>query len=326
MPQSKDLLQPLALPRPPTLRHILPNIPILVVKFPKLLASNRVLGLVEPLRLELDAVGLPLLAPGALGLFDAVLLFRSEIVLALFHGALIRTQAGVGRGDDWAETVREIVEGDDEGRDVEGDAGGARVSFPDESGLVTAAACACAAGDVGFVAGSVASVELVVPAAANGPRGVTVFADDFAADLMGGGSFPALGFEVKDAGLAGCPVLDFHGAVVVDSWVTGDDANDGGCDLLPGIELFTTTSGAEAKEPGTKWVEFKGLAIELGLDGRLAIVIPILAFGVGSTDGRVVADLLDEEAVTKIRTHVFVSLSQKRVERFGNAANSRSVL
>ena len=298
-----------------------------MIELPELLASDRVLSLMEPPRLELNPMGLPLLPPSALRLFDAVLLLGGEVVLALFHGALVGAQAGVGRGDDGAESVGEVVEGDDEGRDVEGDAGGARVGFPDEGGLVVAAAArARAAGDVGFVAGGVAGVDLVVPAAADGPRGEAVFADDLAADLVSGGGFPAFGFEVEDAGFAGGPVLDFHGAVVVDGWVAGDDADDGGRDLLPGVEFLATTSGAEAKEPGAKWVELEGLAVELGLDGGFAIVIPVLAFGVGSTDWRVMADLLDEKAVSEIRTHVFVSLSQERVERLGHAADGRSIL
>jgi hypothetical protein len=280
----------------------------------------------EPPGLKLNAMSLPLLTPSALRLFDAVLLLSGEIVLALFHSALIGAQAGVGRGDDGAQAVGEVVESDDEGRDVEWNPGRARVGFPDKGGLIVAAAGARAAGDVCFVAGRVAGVDLVVPAAADGPRGEPVFADDFAADLVGGGGFPAFGFEVEDAGLAGGPVFDFHGAVVVDGWVAGDDADDGGCDFLPGVEFLTATSRAEAKEPGTEWVELEGLAVELGLDSRLAVVIPVLAFGVGSTDGRVVADLFDEEAVSEIRTHVFVSLSQERVEGFCDAADRRGVL
>jgi len=72
--------------------------------------------------------------------------------------------------------------------------------------------------------------------------------------------------EVEDADVAGGVVADFHGAVVVDCRVAGDDADDGGGDLFPGVELRrATAAGTETKEPGAEGVDFEGFAVEFGL-------------------------------------------------------------
>ena len=115
-----------------------------------------------------------------------------------------------------------------------------------------------------FEAGGEAGVDFVVPAAADGPAGFAVFGHDFSRDLVGGRGFPAAGFEVEGADFACGVIFDFHGAIVVNGGGAGDDANDGGGDLFPGVEFFTTGGGAEFEEPGAERVDVEGLAIEFG--------------------------------------------------------------
>lgn len=166
-----------------------------------------------------------------------------------------------------------MLEGDDEGGEIERDVGRAGVGFPDEEGL----------GGAGFVLGfgfdfgisgvskdgvlearGEARVDFVVPAAADGPAGFAVFGHDFSGDLIGGRGFPAAGFEVEGADFAGGVVFDFHGAIVVNGGGAGDDADDGGGDLFPGVEFFTASGGAEFEEPGAEGVDVEGLAVEFG--------------------------------------------------------------
>ena len=168
-----------------------------------------------------------------------------------------------------------MLEGDDEGGEVEGDVGGAGVSFPDEEGL----------GGIGFMlllgfgfgfgiggvsedgvfeAGGEAGVDFVVPAAADGPAGFAVSGHDLSGDLVGGRGFPAAGFEVEGADFAGGVVFDLHGAIVVNGGGAGDDADDGGGDFFPGVKLFTTSGWAEFEEPGAEGVDVEGLAVEFG--------------------------------------------------------------
>ena len=164
----------------------------------------------------------------------------------------------------------------DERGEVEGNVGGAEVGFPDEEGL----------GGVGFMwlllgfgfgfggdgvsedgvfeAGGEARVDFVVPAAADGPAGFAVFGHYFPRDLVGGRGFPAAGFEVEGADFAGGVVFDFHGAIVVNGGGAGYDANNGGGDLFPGVEFFTTSRRAEFEEPGAERVDVEGLAVEFG--------------------------------------------------------------
>ena len=124
------------------------------------------------------------------------------------------------------------------------------------------------------VAGGQACVDLVVPAPGEAPAGAAVAVEDAAADLVGGGGFPAARLEVEGADFAGGVVADFHGAVVVDGRVAGDDADDGGGHLFPGVEFFgggIWSSGPEAQEPGAERVNVKGLAVEFGFNGRFTL-------------------------------------------------------
>ena len=155
---------------------------------------------------------------------------------------------------------------------------------------------------------------------------MTILAYDFAADLVCRRSLPALGLEVKDASLARCPVLDFHGTIVVNGGVTSNDTHDGGSDLLPSVKLLSARGWAKSQEPRAKRVEFERLAVELRLDGRFAVVVPVLALCVSGTDRRVMADLLDEEAVPEIWANVLIGFTKKRVEGFGNAADGGCIL
>lgn len=171
-----------------------------------------------------------------------------------------------------------MLEGDDEGSEVERDVWGAGVGFPDEEGL----------GGVGFMlvwlllgfgfsfgiggvsedgifeAGGEAGVDFVIPAAADRPAGFAVFGHDFSGDLISGRGFPAAGFEVEGADFAGGVVFYFHGAVVVNGGRASDDANDGGSNFFPGVEFFITGGGAEFEEPGAEGIDVEGLAVEFG--------------------------------------------------------------
>lgn len=160
--------------------------------------------------------------------------------------------------------------------EVEGNVWGAGVGFPDEEGLGGAGFMLLLLGfgfvfgvggvskDGVFEAGGEARVDFVVPAAADGPAGFTVFGHDFARDLVGGRGFPAAGFELEGADFASSVVFYFHGTVVVNGRGAGYDANNGGGDLFPGIEFFTTSGRAEFKKPGAERVDVEGLAIEFG--------------------------------------------------------------
>ena len=136
-----------------------------------------------------------------------------------------------------------MLEGDDEGGEVEGDVGGTGVGFPDEEGLGGAGfrlllLLLLLGFGFGFGVGGVsedgvleawgeARVDFVVPAATDGPAGFAVFGHDFSGNLVGGRGFPAAGFEVEGADFAGGVVFDFHGAIVVNGGGAGDDADDG---------------------------------------------------------------------------------------------------
>jgi hypothetical protein len=68
-------------------------------------------------------------------------------------------------------------------------------------------------------------------------------------------------------------VADFHGSIIVDDWVARDDTDDRRGNFLPRVEFLLATSGCGAKtqKPGAERVDVKGLAVELGLDCRLAL-------------------------------------------------------
>ena len=120
-------------------------------------------------------------------------------------------------------------------------------------------------------------------------------------------------------------VLNEHRPVVVNRRVAGDDADDGGRNFLPGVEFLTARGWAELQEPGAQRVDVEGFAVEFGLDGGFAVVVPFGGFGPGGADRGVVGDLLNEEAVAFIWTDVFVCFAQERIERFGDAADGGGV-
>lgn len=163
----------------------------------------------------------------------------------------------------------------DEGGEVEGDVWGAGVGFPDEEGLRGAGfmlllgfgfcfGVVWVSEDGVFEAGGEARVDFVVPAAADGPAGFAILSHYFSRNLVGGRGFPAAGFEVEGADFASGVVFDFHGAVVVNCRGAGDDADDGGGDLFPGVEFFTTSGGTELEKPRAKGIDVEGLAVEFG--------------------------------------------------------------
>lgn len=110
------------------------------------------------------------------------------------------------------------------------------------------------------------SVDLIVPAAANAPACLTVFAHHLAADLISRAGFPASGFEVEGADFASSPVFDLHGPIVVNCRVACDDADDRGGYFFPGVKLFATRSGAEFEKPSAEGIELKGFAVEFRFD------------------------------------------------------------
>ena len=125
--------------------------------------------------------------------------------------------------------------------------------------------------DSALEAGRQAGVDLVVPTAADAPARGAVGGEDFAGDGVGGGGGPAAGFKVEGAEVAGGVVFDFHEAVVVDGGGAGDDADNGGGYFLPCIQFLGARRGAQFEEPGPERVNVKGFAVELGLDGGLAL-------------------------------------------------------
>ncbi len=108
------------------------------------------------------------------------------------------------------------MESDDERGQVEWDIRGARVGFPDEEGLIGARFVQLSRFEFRvFEAWSQAGVDLVVPAAADAPFCLAVLACHLTVDLIRRRCFPAARLEIERADLASGPILDFHGAVVV---------------------------------------------------------------------------------------------------------------
>ena len=113
--------------------------------------------------------------------------------------------------------------------------------------------------------------DLAVPFSANAPADFPFLAKNLAADMVCGTFRPAPGFEIQDAELSGGVILDFHRPVVVDGWVAGNDADDGGGDFLPGIEFYAACQGAKAQKPGAKGIDVEGFAIKFRLDRGFAL-------------------------------------------------------
>jgi len=115
---------------------------------------------------------------------------------------------------------------------------------------------------------SVPCIKSTITFATNRPARLAISpTDDFTGDAIRGAGFPAPLLEVEDADVFGGVICDFHGAVVVDGGRAGDDADDGGGDLLPGVEFFgAAVGGTETKEPGSEGVDVEGLAVEFGTD------------------------------------------------------------
>lgn len=116
-----------------------------------------------------------------------------------------------------------------------------------------------------FEARGETGVDFVVPAAAHAPSGFAVFANHFPRHLVGGGGFPAPGFEIEVACFASGVVSDFHGAVIVNGGGAGDDADDGAGHFFPCVEFFAAGSRAQFEKPGTEGVDVEGFTVELGL-------------------------------------------------------------
>lgn len=109
--------------------------PVLAIMSPELFAGDGASITGKPLRLIQFAARLTLSPLGALLLLDAVLLRRGEVVLAVFHGALVGTQAGISGRKVLLQPLGQGVQGDDEGGQVEWYAGRAGVSLPDQECL-----------------------------------------------------------------------------------------------------------------------------------------------------------------------------------------------
>lgn len=254
----KNIFQSLPLP---TLPDGVPGPPVLAIKLPKLLPRLLARLLREPPGHKLLARRLARAPLRPLLLLHPVLLDRRLIIFTILHGALIRAQPRVRRRQVRLQPVRHRVQRDDERGEVERDVRGAGVCFPHQERLLATGSTTGVAGrrrsadgvlergrDRPFVARGEAGVDLVVPAPRDAPPGLAVAVHDFAAHLVGGAGFPAAGLEVQGADFAGGVVADFHGAVVVDGRVAGDDADDGRGNLFPGVEFGSGvwSGGAEA--------------------------------------------------------------------------------
>lgn len=125
----KDIITNIPSPLPPMF-------PVFTRTMPVALAGGLVDPLLEPLGPPLLAGVLALPPRGTLLLLDAVLLRRRKVVLAVFHGALVGPQARVGRWEDGAQRFRHGVECHNKRCQIEGDACGSFVGFPDQKGLL----------------------------------------------------------------------------------------------------------------------------------------------------------------------------------------------
>jgi hypothetical protein len=280
-----------------------------------------------------------------------VLLVGGQVVFAVFHGTLVGAQARVGGRQMGPQAIGDGVEGQDERGEVEGDAGRARVGLPEEDCFGFFAGTSSSSSTTSTVKGGVGlegrpGEDFVVPAPADGPACDACSVDDLAADLVRRRGLPAARFEVEVGCFAGFPVLDFHGPVVVDGGVAGDDADDRRRDFFPGVQFFFAVDGAQLAEPGAEQVDVEGFAVELGLERRFAllkldtvcmtgglyervkayVVLPPRRLGPRSANRRVVADLLDIEAILLVRAGVLERLAEKRIERLRNTADRRRIL
>lgn len=125
--------------------------------------------------------------------------------------------------------------------------------FPDQEGLVCPCSiirfgrCKCSV----FKARSEAGIDLIIPPTTDTPRCLAIGCHDFTTNLVSRRSLPPSRLKVQGAGFACCVILDFHSAIVVNSWVSCNDTNDGRRDLLPSVQFFAARRWAKFEKPGT---------------------------------------------------------------------------
>lgn len=145
-----------------------PACPVFTIVGPELLSSDGTLVAGEPLGLVDVAVDFALSPFATLLFFDAVLLVRSKVILAVLHGPLVGTQSRIGGGQPILQAFGESVESDDEGGQIERHASGTSMGLPHQERL---GRLGVLAGDCGLEAGGVTGIDFVIPAAADTPFG-----------------------------------------------------------------------------------------------------------------------------------------------------------
>ena len=124
-------LQPRVRPRTLPAPHLLPRRPILAIKLPKHFTGSLAPLLPKPPWHKFLAVLFSDLPPCSLALLKPILLHSREVVLAVFHGALIWSQPGICGCNPWSQVIRDGVQCQDKGCEVKGNACWSSVGFPD---------------------------------------------------------------------------------------------------------------------------------------------------------------------------------------------------
>lgn len=141
-----------------------------------------------------------------------------------------------------SQGIRDGVQSEYEGSEIKRDASGTWIGLPDQKSLGRSRLLLVRM-HVRFVeSGGVSSIDLIVPFSSDTPLGVTVAVNHFSANVISGRRLPAPSFEFEVTHLSGSPILDHHGAIVVDGWVSSDNVDHRRRDFLPGVKFLASGS------------------------------------------------------------------------------------
>src|SRR6478609_617436 len=125
---------------------LLASLPVLASELPILLSCDLAARLSEPRWHKLLATLFSETPARSLRILQTILLISSKIVLSILHSPLIRSKARVSRWKPWSELVIDMVESQDEWRQVERNASWSLVGLPDE--IRTVGVCKTTVGHV----------------------------------------------------------------------------------------------------------------------------------------------------------------------------------
>lgn len=325
---------------------LIPILPILPIADPVFFTSHLIFAFGEPTRHIFLPFRFSFPPCRSLLFLHPVLLRCRNIILTIFHSPLIGAETSICRREQWPQPVRQRLERDDEGRQVERYARWTLMSLPDQESLRRSCFVPCLARRLQlrvFEAWSQASVDLVVPAPADTPSSLPIPPNHLPRDLVSRRCLPSTSLEVQRANLTSRPVLDLHRSIIVHCRRASDDADDGARHFLPRVELFASRRWAKLQEPCTKRIDVERFAVEFGLhrgfaltdklamdscgpERRTHIVIPFRCLCPCRPNWRMMADLFNQEAIALVWSDVFVRFTEQRVEWFSHSANGRSVL